>query len=209
MLAFVEAAGYRLINRHGIDTTARYPEFDFLAGVAARNHPRRRDGRASARQARFRPGAEPRQDPLCPQDSHVEPSRPATYIAFDLLYENHVLLARPTVGWNGAIVLRDLVRQWSRPRLVFSQGILGQGRALFAEAACRQDLEGIMAKHVNSRSPARPQAARLAQDQASGREKLRQGQVACVDDLASRCEAHARHALANPSNFATFFAKRT
>jgi len=31
MLAFLETPCYRLMNRHGIDTTSRYPEFAFLA----------------------------------------------------------------------------------------------------------------------------------------------------------------------------------
>src|SRR5260370_14823501 len=33
MLAFLETPCYRLRNRHGIDTTCRYPEFAFLAGL--------------------------------------------------------------------------------------------------------------------------------------------------------------------------------
>ena len=33
MLAFRERSCYRLVNRHGIDTTSRYPEFAFLNGL--------------------------------------------------------------------------------------------------------------------------------------------------------------------------------
>ena len=34
MLAFIDRGGYRLMNRHGVNTTERYPEFAFLAGLA-------------------------------------------------------------------------------------------------------------------------------------------------------------------------------
>src|ERR1700722_117513 len=34
MLAFIEACSYRLMNRHGRDATARFPEFAFLAQLA-------------------------------------------------------------------------------------------------------------------------------------------------------------------------------
>ena len=33
MLAFLETRQYRLLNRHGIDATARFPEFAFLADL--------------------------------------------------------------------------------------------------------------------------------------------------------------------------------
>ena len=38
----------------------------------------------------------------------------------------------------------------ANPRLVFSEGIVGPGRAFF-EAVCREGLEGIVAKRLDSR----------------------------------------------------------
>ncbi len=149
MLAFVEAAGYRLSNRHGIDTTSRYPEFGFLrewppGTILDGEMVVLRAGKPDF--ARLQSRDKTRSRLKIRTLSQVEP---ATYFAFDLLYENHVrLLDRPLLERRDR--LEDLVRHWSRPRLVFSHGILGQGRALF-EAACRQDLEGIMAKRVSSR----------------------------------------------------------
>ena len=148
MLAFLEADRYRLINRHGIDTTERYPEFAFLAGLAPGTI---LDGEMVVLH-RGKPdfallqSRDKTRSPLKVRTlSQVEP---ATYIVFDLLYENHVpVLDRPLLERRER--LEDLVRQWSRPRLVFSQSILGKGRVLFAET-CRQHLEGIMAKKVTS-----------------------------------------------------------
>jgi bifunctional non-homologous end joining protein LigD len=148
MLAFLEAGSYRLLNRHGIDATERYPEFAFLARLAPGTIV---DGEMVVLHA-----GKPDFALLQSRDKTRSPLKirtlsqvePATYIAFDLLYENHApLLDRPLLERRQR--LEDLVRQWSNPRLVFSQSILGKGRALFAET-CRQHLEGIVAKRVTS-----------------------------------------------------------
>jgi len=80
-------------------------------------------------------------------------TQPATFVAFDLLHEKFVpLLDRPLAERRER--LEALLRQHgSHPRLVLSQGLVGQGRMLFAET-CRQNLEGIMAKRLAS--PYRP-----------------------------------------------------
>jgi bifunctional non-homologous end joining protein LigD len=46
-----------------------------------------------------------------------------------------------------------MLEQLSSPHLVFSDGVIGQGQALF-DAVCRMGLEGIMAKALAS--PYRP-----------------------------------------------------
>jgi ATP-dependent DNA ligase len=148
MLTFLEAGSYRLLNRHGIDATERYPEFAFLAGLAP--------GTILDGEMTVLHDGKPDFALLQSRDKTRSPLKirtlsqfePATYIAFDLLYENHVsLLDRPLLERRQR--LEDLVRQWGRPRLLFSQSILGKGRALFAET-CRQHLEGIVAKRVTS-----------------------------------------------------------
>ena len=50
----------------------------------------------------------------------------------------------------GREVARDLVRKLQDPRVAFSEGLVGSGRALFDEAV-RQGQEGVMAKHLRSR----------------------------------------------------------
>jgi bifunctional non-homologous end joining protein LigD len=73
---------------------------------------------------------------------------PVTYIAFDLLYENYEpLLKLPLIERRER--LKRLVQQVGSPRLIFSDGVVGQGRAYFQEA-CRQGLEGMMAKRLDS-----------------------------------------------------------
>src|SRR5262249_27073111 len=74
---------------------------------------------------------------------------PATYITFDLLYENHLsLLEQPLLKRRQR--LEKLLQRYRCPRLAFSQGLVGQGRALFAQV-CQQNLEGIVAKKLSSK----------------------------------------------------------
>lgn len=96
MLAFLEPAGHRLMNRHGIDATARYPEFDFLAELDP--------GAILDGEMVVLRGGKPDFALLQSRDKTRSPlkirtlsqAEPATYIAFDLLYENYVpLLDQP------------------------------------------------------------------------------------------------------------------
>ena len=148
MLAFIDANGFRLMNRHGIDATARYPEFGFLAGLAPGNV---LDGEMVVLR-----GGNPDFTLVQSRDKTRLPlkirtmsqAEPATFMAFDLLYDNHVyLLDRPLVERRER--LENLILSCGHPHLVFSAGIQGQGRALFAEV-CRQNLEGIVAKRRSS-----------------------------------------------------------
>ena len=149
MLAFLEAAGYRLCNRHGIDTTCRYPEFGFLQqwppGIIL-------DGEMVVLQ-----GGRPDFALLQSRDKTrsllkirtLSQVQPATFVVFDLLYDNYApMFDLPLLERRER--LQELLRQWCHPRLLFSQGILGKGQALFQET-CRQNLEGIMAKRISSR----------------------------------------------------------
>ena len=148
MLAFLEPGGHRLMNRHGIAATSRYPEFAFLAELDPGTI---LDGemvvlRAGKPDFGLLQSRDKTRAPL--KIRTLSQAEPATYIVFDLLYENHVsMLKRPLRERRER--LEELLRRWNHPRLVLSQGILGKGQALFAEA-CRQGLEGIMAKRASS-----------------------------------------------------------
>ncbi len=73
---------------------------------------------------------------------------PVTYVVFDLLYERYEsLLARP-LGTRRKR-LEQLIQGCAHPRLVFSQGVVGPGKAFFTEI-CHQGLEGMMAKRLAS-----------------------------------------------------------
>jgi bifunctional non-homologous end joining protein LigD len=74
---------------------------------------------------------------------------PSTYVVFDHLYHQFdSLLALPL--WARRQRLEMVVRACANPRLVFSKGIVGQGRAYF-EAVCQKGLEGVVAKRLDSR----------------------------------------------------------
>ena len=148
MLAFVETPGYRLVNRHAVDTTSRYPEFAVLAELPSGTV-------LNGEMVVFRDG-QPDLALLQGRDKTRSALKtrtgsqmqPATFVAFDLLYEKFVpLLNRPLQERRER--LERLLQSCSHPRLVLSQGIVGQGRMLFAET-CRQNLEGIMAKRLAS-----------------------------------------------------------
>jgi ATP-dependent DNA ligase len=148
MLAFIEAGGYRLLNRHGRDATARFPEFAFLTKLAPGTildgeMMVLRDGTPdfALLQSRDKTRSALKIRTL----SRVEP---ATYIVFDVLYENHVCLFKEPLQKRRQR-LEGFLQRWIHPRLVLSQSVLGRGRALFT-SACEQGLEGIMAKRLDS-----------------------------------------------------------
>jgi ATP-dependent DNA ligase len=74
---------------------------------------------------------------------------PATYIVFDLLYDAYQsLLDQPLKARRQR--LAQLVKDCGQPGLVLSEGIVGKGIAFFREA-CAQELEGVVAKRLDSR----------------------------------------------------------
>lgn len=148
-LAFVEGGGYRLLSRHGLDRSDRYPEFAGLAGLPAGTVLDGevvvlRDGRPDCRRAQSREQTRaPLRIRLAAQTS------PATYVVFDLLYEAYQpRLACPLEERRQR--LRELVQAAAVPWLVFSEGVVGAGRVLFQEV-CRRGLEGVVAKRRDSR----------------------------------------------------------
>jgi len=149
VLAFVDQGGYRLVNRHRVDVTDRYPELGFLANLPAGII---LDGEIVV----LRQG-KPDFGLLLSRNQTRAPLKirslarmlPATYVVFDLLYHRfESLLALPLDERRER--LEKLMRRNTHPRLVFSQGVIGSGKAFFAEV-CRLRLEGVMAKRLASR----------------------------------------------------------
>jgi ATP-dependent DNA ligase len=145
-VAFVSSRGYRLVNRHRADVIERYPELGFLdhlsAGIVL-------DGEVVVlRQGKpdFSLLLSRNQARASLKIQSLARTFPATYIVFDLLYHRfESLLALPL--WARRQRLETVVRACANPRLVFSEGIVGPGRAFF-EAACAKGLEGIVAKRL-------------------------------------------------------------
>src|SRR5258707_7717860 len=148
-LAFIEEGGVRLLSRHGLDRSVRYPELAGLAhgpdgtvldGEIVVLH----DGQPDFRRLQAR---EQTHTPL--RIRLASQTCPVTYVVFDLLYEAYrPLLAYPLTErrWR----LEKLVPTLGMPNVVLSAGIVGAGLALFEEI-CRRGLEGIVAKRLSSR----------------------------------------------------------
>jgi bifunctional non-homologous end joining protein LigD len=136
-LAFVDSHGYRLVNRHRADVTDRYPELGFLndlpTGIVL-------DGEVVVlRQGKpdFGLLLSRNQARASLKIQSLARTFPATYIVFDLIYHRFESL-------------ETVVRACANSRLVFSEGIVGEGRVFF-EAVCRKGLEGVVAKRLDGR----------------------------------------------------------
>lgn len=148
-LAFIDKDGYRLVNRRRADMTDRYPDLTFLgqlpAGtildgemvVLAKGKP---DFALLQSREHARSGLKIRT---------LAKSSPATLVVFDLLYEGFKsVLEQPLQARRQR--LARLVKACGHPQLVLSEGVVGQGRAFFKEAAALE-LEGVVAKRLQSR----------------------------------------------------------
>jgi ATP-dependent DNA ligase len=149
VLAFVESHNYRLVNRHRVEVTDRYPELGFLNDLPA--------GTVLDGEIVILRQGKPDFGLLLSRNQARAPLKirslartiPATYVVFDLLYHRfEPLLALPL--WARRRRLQRVVRACANSRLVFSEGIVGPGRVFF-EAVCRKGLEGVVAKRLVSR----------------------------------------------------------
>jgi DNA ligase D-like protein (predicted ligase) len=149
-LAFVEDGDYRLLNRKKNDSRPRYPELDVLRTLPPGTILDGEiavlvDGRPS-----FHGMLNREQAHGAPRVRALAKTLPAVYVVFDLLYRDDApLLDRPLAARREA--LRELLAGVDvGGRLVLSEGVVGEGLAYFAEAG-RRDLEGIVAKRLDSR----------------------------------------------------------
>jgi ATP-dependent DNA ligase len=148
-LAFADGDGaYRLANRRRVDLTPRYPD---LAGLGRLPAGTILDGEIVV----LGPDGKPDFSALQSRD-HAGPTRvpmlarstPATFVAFDQLYSGYEsILARPCV--ERRTILADTIAALADPRVIMSQGVIGDGRAYF-ERICAENLEGIVAKRLSS-----------------------------------------------------------
>jgi DNA ligase D-like protein (predicted ligase) len=149
-LAFVEGGDYRLLNRKKNDSRPRYPELDVLRALPSGTILDGEiavlvDGRPS-----FHGMLQREQARGSPRVRAVASRLPAVYVVFDLLYEDGApILDRPLRDRRDAL-RRVLERADVGGRVVLSDGVVGEGIAAFDEAG-RRDLEGIVAKRLDSR----------------------------------------------------------
>jgi DNA ligase D-like protein (predicted ligase) len=146
-LCFVEGGGYRALTRNRQDLGPSYPElaplarlpdgtlFDGELVVLV-------DGRPS-----FSRSLERMQGKAKARIEALARTSPAQYVVFDLLYlRGEAQLKRPLRERRAR--LQELLRELGEPRIVFSDGVVGPGRAFFEEARARA-LEGLVAKELD------------------------------------------------------------
>jgi ATP-dependent DNA ligase len=148
-LAYVEGDGYRLHSRHHREVTDPFPE---LAGLG-RIRPGvvldgelvvLRNGRPDLGSIQARQHTA---DPL--KIRNLARTRPVTYVVFDLLYfDYHAVMREPLLERRRR--LRETLARLADPRIVFSEGVIGTGTALFDQVS-RLGLEGVMARGLTGR----------------------------------------------------------
>ena len=148
-LVFRDRGGYRIRNRHGVDITCRYPEFECFTGlergaVLDGEIVVLRDGKPdfSLVQSRDKSASALR------QRTSASAYR-ATFIAFDQLYTRYRSLVGEVLEERRRR-LEETVAALSQACLLFSEGVVGGGVRLFEEVR-RQELEGVVAKRLGSR----------------------------------------------------------
>jgi bifunctional non-homologous end joining protein LigD len=148
-LAFIEEGSLRLRNRRRTDQTDRYPEFACLKAlppgtVLDGEIIMLKDGKPSFPLLLSREQA---RTPLRIQG--LSKAMPATFMVFDLLYLGYESWLNKPLR-ERRTRLTELIKPVCNSYLQLSEGITGKGRAYFAEAV-RQDLEGVVAKRLDSR----------------------------------------------------------
>ncbi|MCK5945466.1 MAG: ATP-dependent DNA ligase [Planctomycetes bacterium] len=147
-VSYVEHGSLRMHGRRRRDLATRYPELAFLAElpsgcvVDGELVVLRDDGRPDFRAILSRENASARS-----VDAAMR-RHPVVYVAFDLLYERGQPLLREPLRARRER-LQALVAAAGAPRLMLSDGVVGQGLSLF-EAARSQELEGIVAKRLDA-----------------------------------------------------------
>ncbi len=141
--------GYRLRNRQQHDVLQNYPELGFLARLPAgvvldgelvllqdgKPHFRGLMGRQHARDPR-RIAAMAQSNPVC-------------YMVFDLLSQGFEPTMEEKLS-ERRNRLQEVVAAVGEERLMFSDGVIGNGKAFFEEMRQRE-FEGIVAKRLDSR----------------------------------------------------------
>jgi bifunctional non-homologous end joining protein LigD len=146
-LAAVEASGWSLWGRDGVDYTARYPELAVLGRLPPGTLVDGelvvlRQGRADFAALR---GRHQRRRPL---PAGYQPTA-VSFLLFDLLYERGRALLKETLRQRRE-QLRALLEKINEPPLVYSDAVDAAGRAFFAQAIA-QGHEGAVAKEQAAR----------------------------------------------------------
>lgn len=149
-LAFAEGGTVRLVNRQKNVVTERYPE---LHGLAELPNGTVLDGEIAFLNEEGKPVFENllhrEQVRGARNIAAAQLQYPAVYAAFDLLYDGFSSTMDLPLAERRER-LQQIVAELGDPRILFSDGVMGAGVAFF-EQACARELEGIVAKRLDSR----------------------------------------------------------
>jgi len=147
-LTFVEGGAHRMLSRRRNDMTERYPELGFLAQLEPGTL---LDGELVVlREGRpdFRAVMSREQARSSIKIQNLVRTHPASYVVFDVLYlGGYPVMERPLSARRE--LLRGLVERAASPRLVMSDGVVGEGVQTFEQMRA-MGLEGMVAKHLDS-----------------------------------------------------------
>jgi ATP-dependent DNA ligase len=147
-LAAVTDSSWRLWGRELADYTSRYPELSVLRSLP--------DGTLVDGELVALRGGIPDLGLLLRRHQladgwkvrHAWRWCPVRYVLFDLLYHQGRCLLHEPLDRRRAL-LAEVCQTLAAPEVLFSEGVVGTGRALFA-AVVAQGQEGIVAKHQGS-----------------------------------------------------------
>ncbi len=137
--AMIENGVVRLMSRNSIDLIDQFPG---LASLGALPQGLALDGEIVA----LRDG-KPDFDLMLSRGRHGR-LHTVKFVAFDVLYEDF----EPRLGLplsERRLILERILAEHQLPELILSEGVPGQGKALYRKA-CEQGLEGVMAKRMAS-----------------------------------------------------------
>lgn len=149
-LAYADGGGRRrLVNRRGRGLVERYPELEGLGrleegAVLDGEVCVIADGRADFSGMLTREQARGER-----RFRELARALPATYVVFDLVWRRFESREERALA-ERRDELREVVAALEDPRVVFSDGVVGAGRALFDEVT-RRGIEGVVAKRLVSR----------------------------------------------------------
>lgn len=147
-ISYVDEQGLRMHGRRRRDLATRYPELSFLCELPSGTV---LDGELVVLHSDGRPNFRAilsRENAAGANVAAAAKQHPVVYVAFDLLFDRgERLLDRPLQHRRER--LQAMLAATDRSRLMLSDGVIGEGRALFA-AACQQELEGIVAKRLDA-----------------------------------------------------------
>ena len=139
-LAMIDGGGCRLLSRNGVEQNNRFPELAPLDGLGGGLVI---DGEIVS----FRDGI-PNFQSVLSLSSREKSGASVAFVAFDLLFQDYTDISRRPLH-ERRDRLKNVVASTGISKLLYSDGILGNGLELFNRVH-EKDLEGVVAKRLDS-----------------------------------------------------------